>query len=101
MQQPEHSFPHEPMVDGEQLARAFAGLEPAARRAAEAARELSLSAEAATVAARSDRSLAAEKSQVAEKAANEDLMYSLFGGPPRNRHERRKWAALLRKRGRG
>lgn len=40
---------------------------------------------------------AAHKSAAAEKYEDEQLMHSLFGGPPRNRHERRKWAAMRRR----
>jgi hypothetical protein len=39
------------------------------------------------------------KEAAVTKADREDLMYSLFGGPPRNRHERRKWAKIQRKKG--
>lgn len=37
---------------------------------------------------------AAAKSETVAKAEQDDLMHALFGGPPRNRHERRKWAKL-------
>jgi hypothetical protein len=37
---------------------------------------------------------AAMKTTTAEKHQDEQLMYSLFGGPPRNRAERRRWARI-------
>ncbi len=45
------------------------------------------------------QSEAQAKESAAAKADREDLMYSLFGGPPRNRHERRKWTKMQRTKG--
>lgn len=39
---------------------------------------------------------AQRKSEAQAKRAGEDLQGALFGGPPRNRHERRRWAKLQR-----
>lgn len=73
-------------TDSEQLARE---LERAAQLSTDAVQHLAQALDQVTLSAE-------EKRAVAEKHDREDLRASLFGGPPRNRHERRTWAKMQR-----
>jgi len=87
---------HEFVIDPDSTRRMA---DQAARALEEYAKAVAASAPALAAASTAGlRLMAADKATAAERYLTDERMQELFGGPPRNRHERRKWAAIQRKR---